>query len=70
MGAANAGGRRLGGYADLTKIFDELDWVSKIQRRLGCPIIDTTHLALEEAAGRVVELVANRKRAYLESGYK
>ena len=70
MGAANAGGRRLGGYADLAKIFDELEWVSKIQRRLGCPVLDTTHLAIEEAARRVVELVAARRRAYLDSGYQ
>jgi len=64
MGAGGSRGNRLGGYADLAKIFDELEWVSKIQRRLGCPVIDTTQLALEEAAGRVVELVAARKRAY------
>jgi len=64
MGAGGNRGTRLGGYADLAKIFDELEWVSKIQRRLGCPVIDTTQLALEEAAGRVVELVAARKRAY------
>lgn len=64
MGAGGARGSRLGGYADLGKIFDELEWVSKIQRRLGCPVIDTTQLALEEAAGRVVELVAARRLAY------
>lgn len=69
MGALNAGGRRLGGYADLGKIFDELEWVRQIQRKLGCPIIDTTHLAIEEAAGRVVEIVAARRRAYEDSGY-
>jgi len=69
MGAATKGGTKLGGYADLLQIFDELDWVAKIQRKLGCPIIDTTQLALEEAAGRVIELVSARKRAYLESGY-
>jgi len=58
MGAAG-----LSGYADLARIHDELDEVSRLQRRLGCPVLDTTALALEEAAGRVVELVAARRRA-------
>ncbi|MCL1869008.1 MAG: kinase/pyrophosphorylase [Promicromonosporaceae bacterium] len=64
MGAASRDGGRLGGYADLARIFDELDEVSRIQRRLGCPVLDTTSLALEEAAGRVIELVAARRRAH------
>ena len=64
MGAAGHGGPRLGGYADLGRIYEELEEVAKIQRRLGCPVLDTTSLALEEAAGRVVELVAARRRIY------
>ncbi|GAB2462719.1 pyruvate, water dikinase regulatory protein [Xylanimonas ulmi] len=60
---AGAQGGRLGGYADLVGIFDELDEVKRIQRRLGCPVLDTTALALEEAAGRVIELVTARRRA-------
>ncbi|WP_050758304.1 pyruvate, water dikinase regulatory protein [Xylanimonas cellulosilytica] len=64
MGAAGADGGRLGGYADLARIFDELDEISRIQRRLGCPVLDTTSLALEEAAGRVIEIVAARRRAH------
>lgn len=55
-------GTKDGGYADLAKIYDELDEVSKIQRSLGCPVIDTTGLALEEAAARVTELVEQRAR--------
>lgn len=50
------------GYADLAKIFDELDEVATVQRRLGCPVIDTTGLALEEAAARVIDLVDERAR--------
>ncbi|GAB7007000.1 pyruvate, water dikinase regulatory protein [Nocardioides sp. AN3] len=64
MGAAGHGGGRLGGYADLARIYEELDEVAKIQRRLGCPVLDTTSLALEEAAGRVIELVSARRRVY------
>lgn len=53
-------GTKDGGYADLAKIYEELDEISKIQRSLGCPVIDTTGLALEEAAARVTELVEQR----------
>ncbi len=51
------------GYAQLTGIYDELEEAGRIQRRLGCPVIDTTSLALEEAAERVTELVSDRRRA-------
>ena len=51
------------GYTELIKIYEELDEVSAIQRRLGCPVIDTTALALEEAAGRVIEIVERRRLA-------
>lgn len=50
------------GYADLAKIYDELDEVGEIQRRLRCPVIDTTGLALEEAAARIIELVDERAK--------
>jgi regulator of PEP synthase PpsR (kinase-PPPase family) len=64
MGAAGHGSGRLGGYADLARIYEELEEVAQIQRRLGCPVLDTTSLALEEAAGRVIELITARGRAY------
>lgn len=60
MGSVNV---QRDGYTDLAKIFDELDQVDQIQRSFGCPVIDTTQLALEEAAGRVIELVEKRKEA-------
>lgn len=58
------GGHRQGdGYTELIGIYEELDEVGTIQRRLGCPVIDTTTLALEEAAGRVIEIVERRREA-------
>lgn len=51
------------GYTDLVQIFDELDEVAQLQRSLGCPVIETTDLALEEAAGRVIEVVQRRREA-------
>ena len=56
-------GTQRDGYSELVKIFDELEEVRQIQRGLGCPIIETTDLALEEAAGRVLEVVQRRKEA-------
>lgn len=53
------------GYTELVRIYEELDEISDLQRRLGCPVIDTTALALEEAAGRVIEVV-ERRRALAE----
>lgn len=49
------------GYTELGRIFHELDEVNDLQRRLGCPVIDTTALALEEAAGRVIEIIEHRR---------
>ena len=50
------------GYADLAAIYEELDEGGKIQRRLGCPIIDTTGLALEESATKVIDVVDQRAK--------
>ena len=50
------------GYADLGQIYDELDEVARLHRRLGCPVLDTTGMALEESAARVIDLVEERAR--------
>lgn len=65
MGTGRGGGGRAAakdGYAELGRIYDELDEVGQIQRRLGCPLVDTTALALEEAAGRIIETIERRRR--------
>jgi hypothetical protein len=53
-------------YSDLTEIYEELDLAAALHRRLGCPVIDVSALAVEEAAARVIELVDERRRAALE----
>jgi regulator of PEP synthase PpsR (kinase-PPPase family) len=57
--------RRLGGsnhsYAKLLEIYDELEQATAIHRRLGCPVIDTTELSIEETAARVIRLVEQRR---------
>ena len=57
--------RRMGGgnhkYSKLLEIYEELDHAKAIQRRLGCPVIDTTELSIEETAARVIRLVEQRQ---------
>ena len=48
------------GYADLAAIYDELDEVGLTMREFGCPIINTTGVALEENASRIIDLVSTR----------
>lgn len=50
------------GYADLAHIYDELDEVGLTMRDLGCPVLNTTGVALEENASRIVDLVSSRAR--------
>ena len=52
------------GYADIAKIYEELDEVGQIQRQLGCPIIDTTGVALEESASRILDVVVQRAKRH------
>lgn len=50
------------GYASIATIYDELDEVALVHRRLGCPVLDMTGKALEESAARIVDLVEDRSR--------
>jgi [pyruvate, water dikinase]-phosphate phosphotransferase / [pyruvate, water dikinase] kinase len=57
--------RRMGGsnhkYAKLLEIYDELEEAGAVHRRLGCPVIDTTELSIEETAARVIRMVEQRR---------
>jgi len=48
-------------YADLAEIYDELDYASSIQRRLGCPVLDVSELSIEEISHRIVHVVERRR---------
>lgn len=50
------------GYADLARIYTELDEITAMQRKLGARILDTTNIALEESAARVIDIVETRAR--------
>jgi regulator of PEP synthase PpsR (kinase-PPPase family) len=45
------------GYANVDRIVEELEYARKIMRRLGCPVIDVTGKAVEEAASQVLQYI-------------
>ena len=59
--AAQMGGGRQGEYASLSEILEELEYASALHKRLSCPVIDVTALAIEETAHRVIRLVESRQ---------
>jgi regulator of PEP synthase PpsR (kinase-PPPase family) len=48
-------------YADLNDIYEELEEAEEVHRRLGCPVIEVSNLAIEETARRIIRLVEQRK---------
>ncbi len=47
-------------YTDLGRILDELEYSESIMRRLGCPVIDVTHKAVEETASLILQIYYDR----------
>jgi len=43
------------------EIYDELEEAARIHRRLGCPVIEISDLAIEETASRIVRLIERRR---------
>jgi [pyruvate, water dikinase]-phosphate phosphotransferase / [pyruvate, water dikinase] kinase len=52
-----------GDYADLEAIYEELEQAEAVHRRLGCPVIEVSNLAIEETARRIIGLVEQRRLA-------
>jgi regulator of PEP synthase PpsR (kinase-PPPase family) len=50
-------------YADLEAIYEELEQAEAVHRRLGCPVIEVSNLAIEETARRIIGLVEQRRLA-------
>ena len=49
-------------YATLNRIGDELEYAMKIMERIGCPVIDVSHKAIEETANTIMEIVFTNNR--------
>ncbi|MFN8186783.1 MAG: pyruvate, water dikinase regulatory protein [Gaiellales bacterium] len=47
-------------YANLVEVYEELEYADGVHRRLGCPVIEVSTLAIEETAHRIVRLVEQR----------
>jgi regulator of PEP synthase PpsR (kinase-PPPase family) len=47
-------------YSDLEDVYEELDAAEAIHRKLGCPVIEVSTLAIEETAHRIIRLVEDR----------
>jgi regulator of PEP synthase PpsR (kinase-PPPase family) len=47
-------------YADLEDVYEELEQAEAIHRKLGCPVIEVSTLAIEETAHRIIRLVEGR----------
>lgn len=48
------------GYTDLGRILNELDFAEKIMKRIGCPVIDVSHKAVEETASDILQIYFDR----------
>ena len=44
-------------------VYDELEYAEEIHKRLGCPIIEVSNLAIEETAHRIIRIVQERAMA-------
>ncbi len=49
-------------YAKLDRILKELNYADEIMKRIGCPVVDVTNRALEETAGKILELYYKGER--------
>ena len=52
-----------GRYAELESIYEELEYAESVHRRLRCPVIEVSNLAIEETARRIVRIVEERRLA-------
>jgi [pyruvate, water dikinase]-phosphate phosphotransferase / [pyruvate, water dikinase] kinase len=48
-------------YAELLEVYEELEEAAAVHRRLGCPVIEVSELAIEETAHRIIRLVQRRR---------
>jgi hypothetical protein len=53
--------RHQSSYASLDRILKELEFSEGIMKKLGCPVFDVTNKAVEETAGRLLELIRRRR---------
>jgi regulator of PEP synthase PpsR (kinase-PPPase family) len=47
-------------YSNLSEVYEDLEHAEQVFRRLGCPVIEVSTLAIEETAYRIIRLVELR----------
>ena len=55
-------------YAELNKVYEELDYAASVHRRLGCPVLEVTEASIEETSHRIIRLVQQRTQAAARKG--
>lgn len=53
-------------YTNMARIFDELESANAIMKRIGCPIIDVSHKAIEETANTILQIYYSRGENVIE----
>ncbi|WP_455661154.1 pyruvate, water dikinase regulatory protein [Pradoshia sp.] len=48
-------------YASYERILEELDYAEKIMKRVGCPVINVSHKAVEETASVILDILKNER---------
>ncbi|NLY08659.1 MAG: kinase/pyrophosphorylase [Tissierellia bacterium] len=43
-------------YANVERIYEELKYSREIMEKIGCPVIDVSNRAIEETAGKIIEM--------------
>jgi len=49
-------------YANPKRILEEIAYAENLMKRLGCPVVDVTNRAVEETAGRILEIYMRGER--------
>ncbi len=44
-------------YSNMERILKELEYGQQIMKKLGCPVIDTSNKAMEETAGKIMQIM-------------
>ena len=44
-------------YTNMERILNELDYAQGIMKKIGCPIIDISNKAMEETAGKIMQIM-------------
>lgn len=53
-------------YNDLASILEEIEHAESLMKRIGCPVIDVSHMAIEETASTILQIYHSRGENVIE----